>query len=88
MRTLRFRVINMSNQSRLLSYGHKPVYLVVSHKEFLAIQRGQVPVFSQRWQRIPADVRFRRTRDGLCLAWEFTVGANFRTSDHVLFAYA
>ena len=36
-RTLRFRVINESNQGRLLSYGHKPVYLIVPHKEFLAI---------------------------------------------------
>lgn len=87
-RSLRFRVINQSNQARLLSYGHKPVYLVLSQVEFIALKKGQIPVFSQRWQRVPSDVRFRRSREGICMAWEFTVGHNFRTTDHVLFAYA
>ena len=52
------------------------------------MQRGQVPVFSQRWQRIPSDVTFRRAREGINLAWEFTLKENFRTTDHVLFAYS
>ena len=87
-RTLRFRVVNESNQARLLSYGHKPVYLIVTNQEFLAIQRGQVPIHSQRWQRIPNECSCKKAREGLCIAFEFTLAPDFAANDHILFAYA
>jgi hypothetical protein len=34
-RTLRILIKNLSNQAKLLSYGHMPVYLEVSHQEYL-----------------------------------------------------
>jgi hypothetical protein len=36
-RTLRFRVMNQSTQSKLIGYGHKPVVLELSNKEFQAL---------------------------------------------------
>jgi len=45
-RTLRFRVINQSNQAKLIGYGHKPVFLIVPNADFIKIQQGKVPVWS------------------------------------------
>ena len=87
-RTLRFRVLNQSNQAKLLSYGHKPVFLVLSNQEFLQLQRGKVPVYSQKWQRIPTNISYKRAREGLCVAFEFTLAPEFKENDHILFAYA
>ena len=87
-RTLRFRVMNESQQAKLLSYGHKPVYVILSNQEFQALQRGAVPVYSQKWQRIPNDVTWRRGKEGLCVAFEFTLQPEFKDKDHILFAYS
>ena len=87
-RTLRFRVINQSNQGKLLSYGHKPFYLILSSDEFQELQKGNTVVQSQKWQRIPDDVHFRRKVNGVVMAFEFTLKPNFKKTDHILFAYA
>ena len=31
---------------------------------------------------------YKRGREGLCVAFEFTLGPEFKTNDHILFAYA
>ena len=36
-RTLRIRIKNQSQQAKLLSYGHKPVFLILPNPEFLKL---------------------------------------------------
>ena len=62
--------------------------LVVSNPEFIKIQQGKAPVWSQKWQRIPSEVSCRRGREGLCVAFEYTLPPEFKSNDHILFAYA
>ena len=45
-------------------------------------------MWSQKWQRIPSNVSYKRAREGLCVAFEFTLAPEFKQNDHVLFAYA
>ena len=87
-RTLRFRVINQSNQAKLLSYGHKPVYLILSEEEFIRYKAGEVCVQSQKWARITEDVTCRRKGSGIVMAFQFTLEPDFKSTDHILFAYA
>lgn len=39
-RTLRFHFKNLSNQIKLLSYGHMPVYLEVDNQTYLKLMKG------------------------------------------------
>jgi len=64
------------------------VFLTLSNQEFLQLQRGKVSVQSQKWQRIPSNISFRRSREGLCVAFEFTLSPDFKQNDHILFAYS
>lgn len=82
------RIKNQSQQAKLLSYGHKPVFLILPNQDFLKLQRGQISVHSQNWQRIPANVSWKRAREGLCMAFEFTLDPEFKSNDHILFAYS
>lgn len=72
----------------MLSYGHKPVFLILSHAEYIQLKAGKVPVHSQKWQRIPSNISYRRAKEGLCVAFEFTLGPEFKQNDHILFAYS
>ena len=36
-RTLRIRIKNQSQQAKLLSYGHKPVFLILPNPDFLKL---------------------------------------------------
>ena len=72
----------------MIGYGHKPVFIIVPNAEFIKIQQGKVPVWSQKWQRITADVNCKRGREGLVVAFEFTLAPEFKSNDHILFAYA
>ena len=47
-----------------------------------------MPVFSQKWQRIPANVTWKRAKEGLCVAFEHTLAPEFGEKDHILFAYS
>ena len=47
-----------------------------------------MPIHSQRWQRIPNDCSCKKAREGLCIAFEFTLAPDFAANDHILFAYA
>jgi len=87
-RTLRFRVRNTSNQAKLFSYGHKPVMLELSHKEYLAVTKGQSPVFSKKWQRLTTEVNYRKCDEGLAASFEYTLGEKVLKNDHIMFAYA
>lgn len=40
-KNLRFHFTNMSNQAKLLSFGHKPVYLEVSDQEYQDLMSGK-----------------------------------------------
>ena len=44
-RTLRFHFKNMSNQIKLLSYGHMPVYLECDNATYLKLIKGQLPFY-------------------------------------------
>lgn len=39
-RTLRFRVMNLSTQSKLLSYGHKPVFVILNEATYKQAIKG------------------------------------------------
>ena len=81
-------MVNQSQQAKLLSYGHKPVFLILSEKEFKRLKSGSIPVHSQKWQRIPADMTYKRAREGLCVAFEFTLSPEITDKSHILFAYS
>ena len=51
-RTLVFHFKNMSNQMKLLSYGHMPVYLEVDNATYLKLIKGQLSFYRQKWKRM------------------------------------
>tara|TARA_B110000285_G_C15085012_1_gene595675 strand:- start:1081 stop:1269 length:189 start_codon:yes stop_codon:yes gene_type:complete len=56
----------MSNQSKLLSWGHTPVYLEVKHNEYLKLISGQLPFYRQKWKRIfEKDVEYTKSSDNV-----------------------
>ena len=44
-RHLRFNFNKLSNQSKLLSFGHRPIAVEVSHQEFLDLKSGKKGFF-------------------------------------------
>jgi len=64
------------------------VFLFLSNAEFIKLKAGKVPVHSQKWQRIPGNISYKRAKEGLCVAFEFTLAPDFKQTDHVLFAYS
>ena len=44
-RTLKFHIKNMSNQAKLLSYGHTPVYLEVNNQDYIKLTKGKLPFY-------------------------------------------
>ena len=44
-RYLKFNFNKLSNQSKLLSFGHKPIALEVSHQEYLDLKSGKKGFF-------------------------------------------
>jgi hypothetical protein len=48
----------LSNQHKLMSFGHKPVYLKVSSEDHQDLISGKKGFYEQNWQRIPTEVEY------------------------------
>lgn len=57
-RRLRFHFTHLTHQTKQMSFGHRPVYIVVSHEKYLNLMKGKIPFYEQDWQRIPSDMVF------------------------------
>ena len=87
-RVLRFRLRNTSNQAKLLSYGHKPFYTVLEAAAYRnAYLQQKDSVCALNWQRVPRDVTYQKTDEGLELIFEFELSQNVRHNDFVVFSY-
>lgn len=86
-RTLRLHFKNMSNQAKLMSYGHMPVYLEVNHQDYLKLTKGQLPFYRQKWKRIPGEIDYSKGEEGLEAIFHFNLKNSFKTDDHVFLAY-
>lgn len=86
-RVLKFHGKNFSNQAKLLSYGHTPVYLEVSNQEYIGLMNGEIPFFRQPWKRITSEVEYIKGEEGLEVIFEHCVSPTFTNTDHVFFAY-
>ena len=81
---VRFQFPKLSNQGKLLSYGHKPVYLKVSDEVYKELVNGKKAFYEQDWQRIPSEVEF----GDIGFVFECPIGEDFKETDHMLFAYS
>lgn len=86
-RILKFHGKNFSNQAKLLSYGHTPVYLEVSDQEYNAFMNGEIPFYRQNWRRIPGEIEYIKGEDGLEVIFEHCVSPSLKKTDHIFFAY-
>lgn len=86
-RTLRIHFKNLSNQAKLLSYGHMPVYLEVSHQDYLKLIKGQLPFYRQKWRRVTGEMDYVKGEEGLEAVFHYQVKTNFKKDDHVFLAY-
>jgi len=59
----------MSNQSKLLSYGHKPVAVELTKTQFNDVVTGRIPMFDQKWKRIAADVEYIKLEEGIAMTF-------------------
>lgn len=59
----------MSNQSKLLSYGHKPVAVELTRSQFNDVVQGQIPMFDQKWKRIAAEVDCIKLEEGVAMTF-------------------
>lgn len=57
-RNIRVHLKNMSNQGKLLSYGHKIVTLEVSQEDFHKLSAGELPMYRQKWQRLQGEIDY------------------------------
>jgi hypothetical protein len=56
----------MSNQSKLLSWGHTPVYLEVKNNDYLKLTQGKLPFYRQKWKRMgEKEVEFTKNSENL-----------------------
>ena len=70
-----------------MSFGHRPIYLVVSHKEYLELIKGKKPFYEQDWQRIPSKMEFINSDDKHGITFECPIKENIKPSDHIFIAY-
>jgi len=59
----------MSNQAKLLSYGHKPVYVEISRSQFSDMIDGKIPMYDLKWKRISAEVDYIKCDEGLAMTF-------------------
>lgn len=80
----------MSNQSKLISYGHRPVFVVLSPKDYREIYvEGKRSQQSQNWQRLTSDCPCKPgCEEGTQVLFECTVPDSVKSNDYVVFAYA
>ena len=86
-RTLRFHFKNMSNQIKLLSYGHMPVYLEVDNATYLKLIKGQLPFYRQKWKRMPGECDYFRGDEGVEAVFHYSLRHDLKKNDHIFFAY-
>lgn len=87
-RSVKFTFRNMSNQAKLMSYGHSPVYLEVTNSDYQKLVKGKLPFYRQKWKRINyADLIYEKGEDGLEATFSYSLKTSFAKSDHILFAY-
>ena len=86
-RTLRIHLKNMSNQAKLMSYGHMPVFLEVNHQDYLKLTRGKLPFYRQKWKRVPGEIDYSKGEEGLEAIFHYMLKSNFKKDDHVFLAY-
>jgi len=85
---LRFKLRNTSNQAKLLSYGHKPFFTVLDAAAYRnSYLQQKEKVCAHNWQRVPRDVLYQKTDEGLELIFEYELAANVRHNDFVIFSY-
>lgn len=78
----------MSNQNKLLSYGHTPVYLEVNNQDYIKLTKGKLPFYRQKWKRISdKEIEYFKGEDGLELIFSHNLSSKFQKSDHIFFAY-
>ena len=86
-RSVHINFKNLSNQAKLLSYGHTPVYLEVNNTDYQKLIRGELAFFRQKWKRIDGGISYSKGDEGLELQFHYDLKASFKKSDHIFFAY-
>lgn len=81
---LRFHFPKLSMQHKLMSFGHKPVYLKVSKEEYQDLVSGKKGFYQQDWQRIPTEVEYSKD---IGFVFEYPSDHDIKESDHLFFAY-
>ena len=75
-------------QSKLLKYGHTPVYLEASNDEYRKLILGELPFYRQKWKRINIDkLSHEKGEEGVEVKFEHTLKSTFKSTDHLLIAY-
>ncbi|CDW82706.1 zinc carboxypeptidase family protein [Stylonychia lemnae] len=87
MKTIRFRVMNMSNQGKLISYGLKSVFIEFSHQDHLKFIRENQPMFRQPWKRIKAKVDHEKGAEGMKMYFHHQLKPTQDTKDVLYFAF-
>ena len=87
-RVLSFRLMNTSNQAKLLSFGHRPFYVHVNAKDYReAFIQNKLPTFELNWQRIPSECEYRKVETGLELQFRVPVGHEVAKNDFICVSY-
>jgi hypothetical protein len=48
----------LSNQAKLVQYGHRPVYAQVSKAKYQNLVSGKSVFYKQNWQKVPEGLKF------------------------------
>ena len=86
-RNLRFHFTHLSYQHKQMTFGHRPIYLVVSHQEYLDLTSGRKAFYQQDWQRVPEKMSFINKDAKLGVSFECPIREDIKPSDHILLAY-
>jgi hypothetical protein len=76
----------MSNQSKLLGFGHKPVFVRVSRANYVQLISGRRAFSDLEWQRLPTEVEFTN-KSKLGIYFEFPLDDSIDETDYLLFSY-
>ena len=70
-----------------MSFGHRPIYAVVSNKEYHKLVQGKSAFYELDWQRIDSNMEFIDKDNNYGITFECPIQKNIKPTDHILLAY-
>jgi hypothetical protein len=77
----------MSSQGKLLSYGHKPLFVRLDNSKYQEVAAGRISLQAQPWKHLKCEVVYKQAHEGLAMSFELTLDPDFQATDYVLFSF-